>query len=213
MLDIKYISKKHKLNSLEKNILEYIVKKIEKKEKVLIREVAKENFTSTSVIYGCIKKIGFTSFSDFIYHIKNLEGKIKNPLEKDSEMSLPIKILKKCEDPLIMFLSTGIANNISSYMGERLTILGKRTILNSHIQLMEKFMAQKILIVAISESGETTSLIDMLEIANKNGIDVISFVGRKNSTIEKLSTYTFVLDEGVFFANVISKFENLIEKI
>ena len=71
MLDIDYIVKKHRLNSLEKDILTSIQEKILKQEKISIREVAKINYTSTSVIYNCIKKIGFNSFTDLIFYIKN----------------------------------------------------------------------------------------------------------------------------------------------
>lgn len=135
MLDINYIVKKHKLNDLEKNILLYIQNRINENQKLSIRETAKANYTSTSVIYSCIKKIGFKSFTDLVFYIKNSNEKIE-VLDK-LNFSIPLEILKKNSDPLIMFSSIGIANNITSYMNERLALLGKRSISNGHLQLLE----------------------------------------------------------------------------
>lgn len=211
LLDINYIVKKHKLNDLEKNILFYIQEKVLNNEKLSIRETAKNNYTSTTVIYNCIKKIGFQSFTDLIFQIKNSNKSLN--FSDTLDISTPVKILKSYSDPLIMFCSIGIANNITSYMNERLALLGKRSICNGHLQLLENSDTNKIILVVVSESGETESLIDIIELANKNSIPIISFLGKVDSTIEKYSDFTFVLNHGIFFANVISSFEHLISKL
>ncbi|MBU3842123.1 MAG: SIS domain-containing protein [Candidatus Fusobacterium pullicola] len=210
MLDINYIVKKHKLNDLEKNILLYIQNKINKNQKLSIRETAKDNYTSTTVIYSCIKKIGFKSFPDLIFYIKNSNKKPN--IQTEINLSIPLELIKKYNDPLIMFCSIGIANNITSYMNERMALLGKRSIANGHIQLLENITNNTILFV-VSESGETESLLDMIQIAKKNHVPIISFIGKKDSSVEKKSDYSFVLNHGIFFANVISTFEHLISKI
>jgi DNA-binding MurR/RpiR family transcriptional regulator len=210
LLDINYIVKKHKLNDLEKNILLYIQNRINENQKLSIRETAKANYTSTSVIYSCIKKIGFKSFTDLVFYIKNSNEKIE-VLDK-LNFSIPLEILKKNSDPLIMFSSIGIANNITSYMNERLALLGKRSISNGHLQLLEN-SNNNIILFVVSESGETESLIDIIHIAQKNQVPIISFLGKKDSSIEKLSTFSFVLNHGIFFADVLSTFEHLTSKI
>ena len=202
MLDINYLVKKHKLNDLEKNILLYIQNKISENQKLSIRETAKENYTSTTVIYSCIKKIGFQSFTDLIFYLKNPSDK-SNSCEID--LTIPLKILKENSDPLIMFCSIGIANNITSYMNERMALLGKRSISNAHLQLLENSTTKKIVLFVVSESGETQSLLDIIQIAKKNGIPIISFLGKASSSIEKSSDFSFILNHGIFFANVISK--------
>lgn len=211
MLDINYLVKKHKLNNSEKNILFYIYDKISNNEKLSIRETAKSNYTSTTVIYNCIKKIGFKSFTDLIFYIKNSNKSLD--ISNDIDFSIPIKIFKEFSDPLIMFCSIGIANNITSYMNERMALIGKRSICNSHLQLLEASLHNKIILVVVSESGETESLLDIIEIAKINSIPIISFLGKSNSSIEKLSSFSFILNQGIFFANVISTFENFITKI
>lgn len=209
MLDIDYIVKKHRLNSLEKDILTSIQEKILKQEKISIREVAKINYTSTSVIYNCIKKIGFNSFTDLIFYIKNS----KTEVDIDDDLTLPIKILTSNPDSLIMFLSVGIANNITSYMNERITLIGRRSIANTHLQLLNKNLTNDTVLIVVSESGETDSLLDMIKEANSNNIPIISFVGKNNSSIAKLSTFSFEIEKGIFFAEVINSFENLLSKI
>ena len=209
MLDIDYIVKKHRLNSLEKDILTSIQEKILKQEKISIREVAKINYTSTSVIYNCIKKIGFNSFTDLIFYIKNS----KTEVDIDDNLTLPIKILTSNPDSLIMFLSVGIANNITSYMNERITLIGRRSIANTHLQLLNKNLTNDTVLIVVSESGETDSLLDMIKEANSNNIPIISFVGKNNSSIAKLSTFSFEIEKGIFFAFVINSFEKLLSKI
>ena len=209
MLDIDYIVKKHRLNSLEKDILTSIQEKILKQEKISIREVAKINYTSTSVIYNCIKKIGFNSFTDLIFYIKNS----KTEVDIDDDLTLPIKILTSNPDSLIMFLSVGIANNITSYMNERITLIGRRSIANTHLQLLNKNLTNDTVLIVVSESGETDSLLDMIKEANPNNIPIISFVGKNNSSIAKLSTFSFEIEKGIFFAEVINSFEKLLSKI
>lgn len=209
MLDIDYIVKKHRLNSLEKDILTSIQEKILKQEKISIREVAKINYTSTSVIYNCIKKIGFNSFTDLIFYIKNS----KTEVDINDNLTLPIKILTSNPDSLIMFLSVGIANNITSYMNERITLIGRRSIANTHLQLLNKNLTNDTVLIVVSESGETDSLLDMIKEANSNNIPIISFVGKNNSSIAKLSTFSFEIEKGIFFAEVINSFEKLLSKI
>ncbi len=209
MLDIDYIVKKHRLNSLEKDILTSIQEKILKQEKISIREVAKINYTSTSVIYNCIKKIGFNSFTDLIFYIKNS----KTEVDIDDNLTLPIKILTSNPDSLIMFLSVGIANNITSYMNERITLIGRRSIANTHLQLLNKNLTNDTVLIVVSESGETDSLLDMIKEANSNNIPIISFVGKNNSSIAKLSTFSFEIEKGIFFAEIINSFEKLLSKI
>lgn len=209
MLDIDYIVKKHRLNSLEKDILTSIQEKILKQEKISIREVAKINYTSTSVIYNCIKKIGFNSFTDLIFYIKNS----KTEVDIDDNLTLPIKILTSNPDSLIMFLSVGIANNITSYMNERITLIGRRSIANTHLQLLNKNLTNDTVLIVVSESGETDSLLDIIKEANSNNIPIISFVGKNNSSIAKLSTFSFEIEKGIFFAEVINSFEKLLSKI
>lgn len=216
MIDINYICKKHKLTILEKTILEFIVQNIQNKKKISIRNVALENFTSTSVIYKCMSKIGYSSYSNFIYFLKiNNNSLISKDysFEENESFKKAINLLKKNKDKLFMFTSTGIANNISSYMNERLALLGIRSISNSHIQLLENYFSKDIILITLSQSGETKSVIDILKIATKNKIRSLSFIGKKDTTIENLSDISLISTNDIFFADVITIFEEILKRI
>lgn len=216
MIDINYICKKHKLTILEKNILEFIVENIHDKKEISIRNVATKNFTSTSVIYKCMNKIGYTSYSNFIYFLKNNSNSLisKNySFQENSSFKKAIQLFKENRDKLFMFTSTGIANNISSYMNERLALLGIRGIANGHIQLLENTFSKDVILITISQSGETESVIDILKIAKKNKIKSISFIGKKDSTIESISDINLISNNDIFFADVITIFEEILKRI
>lgn len=216
MIDINYICKKHKLTILEKTILEFIVQNIQNKKKISIRNVALENFTSTSVIYKCMNKIGYSSYSNFIYFLKINNNSLisKNcSLEENESFKKAVILLKKNKDKLFMFTSTGIANNISSYMNERLALSGIRSISNSHIQLLENYFSKDIILITLSQSGETESVIDILKIATKNKIKSLSFIGKKDTTIENLSDISLISTNDIFFADVITIFEEILKRI
>ncbi|MGL4873047.1 MAG: MurR/RpiR family transcriptional regulator [Cetobacterium sp.] len=216
MIDLNYISKKHKLTKLEKNILDFIISNIQDKRKVSIRNVAFENFTSTSVIYKCIKKIGYSSYSNFIYSLNNDKISLFSKdyiFQENESFKKAIQLLISNKQKLFMFVTIGIANNISSYMNEKLALLGIRSICNAHIQLLDKNFSKEIILICISESGETDSLVDIFKIAKKNKIETISFLGKKNSTIENLSSVSIILPENIFFADVIIVFENMLKQL
>ena len=128
-------------------------------------------------------------FHFLIFYIKNS----KTEVDIDDNLTLPIKILTSNPDSLIMFLSVGIANNITSYMNERITLIGRRSIANTHLQLLNKNLTNDTVLIVVSESGETDSLLDMIKEANSNNIPIISFVGKNNSSIAKLSTFSFAV--------------------
>jgi DNA-binding MurR/RpiR family transcriptional regulator len=216
MIDINYICKKHKLTNLEKNILEFIVSNIHNKKKISIRNVAAENFTSTSVIYKCMKKIGYSSYSNFIYFLKTNDSSLiskDSSFEENESFKKAVFLFKENKDKLFMFTSTGIATNISSYMNEKLALLGIRSISNSHIQLLEKPFSKDVILITLSQSGETESVIDILKIAKKNKVKSLSFIGKKDTTIESISSINLISNNVIFFADVITIFEEILKRI
>lgn len=202
-MDLKYLCEKYKLNDTEKSILNYLYRNISNLKKIGIRKVAKDNYTSTTTVYKLCKKLNFEGYSDMIYHftysnqINDIETNIDiyTNTNKQIENNLEAfrKLIKKYENKLIMFVSTGISQTIANYMNERLSINGYRSIANAHLQLLTKEKKDEVLILAISSSGETKSLIEIIEQAKQNDIEVISFVGNANSKIAKISTLPIII--------------------
>lgn len=211
-MDFKYLIDKYQLNDTETSILKYLQENISDLKKIGIRKVAKDNYTSTTTVYKLCKKLNFEGYSDMIYHFTyssqiddsetnidiytNINKQIDNNLEEFNS------ILKKYENKLIMFVSTGISQTIANYMNERLSVNGYRSIANAHLQLLSKNHKNEVLVFAISRSGETKSIIDILEQARNNDIEVISFVGNANSKIAKLSTLPIVIQGQDDFAKL-----------
>lgn len=210
-MDFEYLSNKYQLNQIEKNILIYLYKNINDIKKIGIRKVAKDNYTSTTTVYKLCKKLSFEGYSDMIY---NLSYSSK---ETSSDSSLDIyastnkqiednleafcSILNKSKNKLIMLLSVGISQNIANYMNERFSVSGFRSIANTHLELLSKEHQDDVLLVVISKSGETQSLIDVIEKAKSNNIKIISFIGNSNSKIAKLSTLPIIIEgNNDFFA-------------
>ena len=211
-MDFKYLCDKYQLNDTETSILKYLQENISDLKKIGIRKVAKDNYTSTTTVYKLCKKLNFEGYSDMIYHFTyssqiddsetnidiytNINKQINNNLEEFNS------ILKKYENKLIMFVSTGISQTIANYMNERLSVNGYRSIANAHLQLLSKNHKNEVLVFAISRSGETKSIIDILEQARDNDIEVISFVGNANSKIAKLSTLPIIIQGQDDFAKL-----------
>lgn len=196
-MDFEYLSTKYNLNTVENSILRYLYHNIDDLKKIGIRKVAQDNFTSTTTIYKLCKKLNFEGYSDMIYHIcysnKDTESEpivdvyTNASKQVNSNLDEFSKILNKSKNKLIMLLSAGISQTIANYINERFAINGFRSIANTHLQLLSEDNKNEVLLVVISNSGETDNLVDITTKAHDCGIKIISFTGNKNSTISKLS--------------------------
>lgn len=211
-MDFKYLCDKYQLNDTETTILKYLQENILDLKKIGIRKVAKDNYTSTTTVYKLCKKLNFEGYSDMIYHFTyssqiddsetNIDIYTNTNKQIDNNLEEFNSILNKYKNKLIMFVSTGISQTIANYMNERLSVNGYRSIANAHLQLLSKEYKNEVLVFAISRSGETKSIIDILEQARNNDIEVISFVGNANSKIAKLSTLPIIIQGQDDFAKL-----------
>lgn len=65
-MNIDHLKDKFDLNELEVSLLEYIKKNQKQLKNITIRQMAKDNFTSTSAIYRLCNKLEFSGYSDMI---------------------------------------------------------------------------------------------------------------------------------------------------
>ena len=204
-MNLEYFTNKYQLTKLEKNLLSYLYKNTNSLKKIGIRTVAKENFTSTTSIYKLCKKLGFEGYSDLIYHISyssTMSDKQDNNIElninsfnvlKNNKEDI-IKLFNKYKDKQIILVGSGLSQIMCNYMNEKLLLKGFKSISNLHMQFLSDKYSEENLIIAISHSGENLRMIEILEKANKNGIEIISFVGKDNSRIIDLSTIPLIID-------------------
>ncbi len=204
-MNLEYFTNKYQLTKLEKNLLSYLYKNTNSLKKIGIRTVAKENFTSTTSIYKLCKKLGFEGYSDLIYHISyssTMSDKQDNNIElninsfnvlKNNKEDI-IKLFNKYKDKQIILVGSGLSQIMCNYMNEKLLLKGFKSISNLHMQFLSNKYSEENLIIAISHSGENLRMIEILEKANKSGIEIISFVGKDNSRIIDLSTIPLIID-------------------
>ena len=71
-MNIDHLKDKFDLNELEVSLLEYIKKNQKQLKNITIRQMAKDNFTSTSAIYRLCNKLEFSGYSDIIIYLATL---------------------------------------------------------------------------------------------------------------------------------------------
>lgn len=233
-MNFEYLRDKYQLSTIEQNILKYLYDNINNLKKIGIRKVAKDNFTSTTIIYKLCKKLGFEGYSDMIYNIsyssssENFDSSVDIFTNASNQLTLNLndfsKILNQSKGKLIMLLGVGYSQMIANYISERFVINGFKCIANTHLQLLSTSHKDEVLLIAISNSGESSSILDVVQTAKSNEIEVISFVGNEHSTLAKLSDLPIILKgyekfpnlkniPNTFFSEVLLLFECFISNI
>lgn len=223
-MSLEYFTNKYQLTKLEKNLLSYLYKNANSLKKIGIRTVAKENFTSTTSIYKLCKKLGFEGYSDLIYHI-SYSVAVNDRQDNEIELNINsfdilkrnkekvIKLFNKYRDKQIILVGSGLSQIICNYMNEKLLLKGFKSISNLHMQFLSDKYSEENLIIAISHSGENLRMIEILEKANKNGIEIISFVGKDNSRIIDLSTIPLIIDSQKNNINMINSIDTFFPEL
>lgn len=224
MLDLN-LTDKYNLDSLEKDIINYLYNNINNIKNIGIRTVAKDNFTSTATIYKLVKKLGFDGYADMIYSIyynnqkdseeSDVYSRIENqisPIRTDF-----INTLNQYKNKQILITGMGFSQIIADYISESLFLKGFKVTSKLHLQLLEKDSLNDILLIVISHSGDTPRLIELTEKALENNIFTISFTGSKNNKLNKISNLSIeignnsklAINNNLFFGETIIAFELL----
>lgn len=230
-MNIENLCDKYQLDTLETKIVSYLYNNIDNLKNIGIRTVAKDNFTSTSTIFRLSKKLGFQGYSDMINQIssQNEESSKNNKFgfymnvtnEASHKFDTFSTLMKKYSNKQLMVVGLGFSQMVANYINERLLVSGFRSISTVHMQLLSESHKDEVLLIVISESGHTARLIDIVSQANKNGLDIISFVGDETSKIAESSTLTFPVEgynkfnalnniPNTFFGETILLFEYLL---
>lgn len=219
-MNIAHLSEKYELNDLEKQIVTYIQNHQHELKSIGIRQMAKDNFTSTSSIYKLCNKFGFEGYSDMIYHLTSAN-------ENSTALQLPVSkyrnhffsIIKDRSKRIIVF-GLGFSSPIAEYIAQRLTLFGYSTMSVIHMEMFNPIFHDNTIFIVISYSGMTRRLNEIVENASKNNIPVISFIGNKDSEIFQHSSLPIIvgnynsfshdLNQPItFFGEVIITFETL----
>ena len=210
-INIELLSHKHNLTSLEKKLLQYLYSNIDEIKSIGIRKLASDNYTSTSMVYKLVKKLGFNGYSDMIHYISYTYNQNNNesyigPYTNIYQDLEPYKydfinLLNKYRDKQIVVTGMGFSDIISNFISENLFIKGFNCAHTLHLQLLSPENKDNLLLIAISRSGKTNRLIEIIDQAKSYGFEIISFTSDINSKLAKSSTLSIPIGSYDSFKN------------
>lgn len=189
-------------------IYKYIVSNSDKIQYMTIRELAKEIDISTSTFLRFCNKNGFGSFSEFKEAIKT-ENALMNtrpPLEDLQELSLfftranssafeekisyAVEMVQKTD--FIIFIGMGSSGTLAKYGARYFSNMGKFSIgLEDTYYPIGTYTYKNMGVIALSESGETKEVIEMIKKFQQKKCCVLSITNSPLSTIAKISDWNF----------------------
>lgn len=223
-MDIEMLIDKYQLNNSEADVLRFMWKNRQSLKNLGIRDVAKVSYVSTATIIQMAKKIGFTGYSELVFSLGNQRHSMTLPkIFSDKEKETFIRLMSDYRDRRMMILGSGFSQNIANYFSEALNLHGFRATANSHLEFLRENVQRDILLFIISNSGDTVRLAELAKVANDHHIDLIAFVGEKNSKIGNLATLTISTETytpkrisdyqpNLFFGTTLNQFEILLSE-
>jgi len=221
MMNVEGIIEKYQLNETEAQVLRFMQQHKSELKTIGIRQVAKANFVSTASIVNLSKKIGFSGYSELTYAFLNVSSDIVIPESVSSEEAADfIELLSAYKEKNIMILANGFSQNLANYFSEALNLYGFHATANSHLEFLRATVGNDMLLMVISNSGQTQRTIELVQTAVTHGIKVIAFVGDRNSKLGRLADLTIATQTysptnitdfapQLFFGTTLNQFEIL----
>lgn len=220
-MDTEMLIEKYQLNDSETQVLRFMEANKSNLKKMGIREVAKQSFVSTATVVNMSKKIGFSGYSELVFSFSNSTfTSSSSDLVTEKELASFLQLMQKYREKRIMVLGSGFSQNIANYFSEFLNLYAFRATANSHLEFLREFLDEEILIIIISNSGDTVRLVELATMAREHHIETIAFVGEKKSKIGALATLTISTETygpqilrdfspNLFFGTALNQFELL----
>jgi DNA-binding MurR/RpiR family transcriptional regulator len=200
----------NKLTNSEQKVFTYIYENQQKVMKMKISDLAKETFTSKTVIINLAQKLGFEGFSDLKYHLKSasyaeddrkvledLQYNLKQNIEKTFvviEADLYKKITREIlEAKTVYVFARGTSKAAGSYLNHLLLTIGIKCVFVDDynlLTLVSKTLESDELVILISLSGNTEKILEVANIAKVKGVKTIAITSFGNNELTKISDYT-----------------------
>lgn len=221
-MNIEHLRDKFDLNELELGLVKYLEDNQANLKNITIRQMASANFTSTSAIYRLCNKFGFSGYSDMIYQLTSSSS--KQPFDQNDLNQYTDKftnLLNKHHQHNIIIFGMGFSAPIADYIQQRLTLNGFYAMSVVHTEMLDIKYQDTSLFIVISNSGVTPRLVEIVETAYKNKIDIISFIANENSCLYQNVTLPIIVGSynsfthnnlvpNTFFGQVLIVFESLL---
>lgn len=200
----------NKLTNSEQKVFTYIYANQQKVIKMKINDLAKETFTSKTVIINLSQKLGFEGFSDLKYYLKSnnsadddikvledLQYGLKQNIEKTFvviEADLYKKISREAiEAKTVYVFARGTSKAAGYYLNHLLLTLGVKCIFVKDYNLLTlvgNTLESDELVILISLSGNTEKILEVANIAKVKGSRTIAITSFGNNELSKISDYT-----------------------
>ena len=200
----------NKLTNSEQKVFTYIYANQQKVIKMKINDLAKETFTSKTVIINLYQKLGFEGFSDLKYYLKSsnsadadikvledLQYGLKQNIEKTFvviEADLYKKISREViEAKTVYVFARGTSKAAGYYLNHLLLTLGVKCIFVKDYNLLTlvgNTLESDELVILISLSGNTEKILEVANIAKVKGSRTIAITSFGNNELSKISDYT-----------------------
>ncbi len=194
-------------SSTDLAIYQFMMTNYEEIPQMRVREIAEASHTSSSSVMRFIRKMGFSSYPEFrasigkmIVKEKNKESdfrkKVLDSLKPENfSYDLDENLFILADDILqadhIIFVGIGISGILAEYGARRLATLGFNSfsITDPYYPLRPRlYHTTDNLLVVISNSGETTDLVDMIALYHPlQDFKIVSITGNPTSTLAKMS--------------------------
>lgn len=217
LVNAQTIAKGKKLSDIENKILNYIIENIDDVMNIGVRGIAKNNYTSTSVIMRLAKKLGYTGFVDMHYklypQIKNSTLFTSSDMEINNNLfSIPninqfndynllkdfAQKLSNIDNEFFFIYATGFSSIIAEYIHKKLLVLGKKSMLASgsdSAAVFENNLNHIGVFLAISKSGQTEQVVNKARTARENNIFTVSFTNEQTNPLAELSDINFKIKD------------------
>ncbi len=211
-MDLDVLTKGKKLSDNEKQIIDYLMTHTKEIDGCPLREIAKRIYTSPATIVRLTQKLGFSSYTEFFYFLKNqlkqqqiTEATIDYQIDSASidQMIASIRdIYANQPNKFITIYATGFSGIIAEYLHKKMLVNGIKTLLVSASDsggIISNNIENISMLITISKSGETQKVIEKMTLAQQNHIPTILFCGNGDHSANQLATYAFeVTDERPF---------------
>ena len=197
-----------KYNETDIRIYKYMVSNLEKIQYMTIRELAEELQVSTSTILRFCNKNDFVGYAEFKEALKKeiLLQKSTPPSEDlqelsdffertnsnafEEKLSAAVQMLRNSD--MIIFIGMGSSGTLAKYGARYFSNLGHFAVgLEDALYPIGFFQWKNTAVLAISESGETSRLMEAIHQFKQKNCKILSITNSSLSTLAKLSDWNF----------------------
>ena len=177
---------------MEMSILRAIKHRIDEGDaKIPIRDVAADAYTSTTSVMRLAKKLGYPGFSAMLFDLRSEPAAVGGSRElpdlrvfatgdAPQQVDALVDALAQRSFKRIHLIATGYSAYVAGYFCQRLQELGMFATEKSPLDFRDD---ASVLVIFVSESGETDDLLFIQERCHMKGVQDIAFSANAGSTL------------------------------